>query len=58
MAFELVFEISRKTVKEEGWLAALLSETDAEGKPLWTEREAEQLRTVRREIEKAWEMPL
>ena len=58
MAFELVFEISRKTVKEEGWLVALLSETDAEGKPLWTEREAEQLRTVRREIEKAWGMPL
>ncbi len=27
MAFEMVFEISRKTVKEEGWLLALLAET-------------------------------
>ncbi len=54
MAFELVFDVSRETVREEGWLKAMLAETDSEGKPLWTGRETEQLRTVRREIEKAW----
>ena len=54
MAFELVFEISRKTVKEEGWLRMLLAETDPEGKQIWTDRETEQLRILRKEIEKAW----
>ena len=52
MAFELVFDVSRRTVKEEGWLWALLAETDAEGKQIWTDRETEQLRVLRREIEK------
>lgn len=54
MAFELVFEVSRRTVKEEGWLRILLAETDAEGKQIWTDKETEQLRVLRREIEKAW----
>ena len=54
MAFELVFEISRRTVREEGWLLALLAETDENGKQIWTDRETEQLRLLRREIEKAW----
>ncbi len=54
MAFELVLEISRRTVKEEGWLSMLLAETDPAGKQIWPDRETEQLRTVRREIEKAW----
>ena len=58
MAFELVFEFSRRTVREEGWLCALLAETDTEGKQIWTDRETEQLRILRREIEKAWGMPL
>ena len=58
MAFELVFAISRQTVKEEGWLRLLLAETDAEGKQIWNDRETEQLRTVRREIEKAWGVSL
>lgn len=58
MAFEMVFEISRKTVKEEGWLLALLAETDEQGKPIWTRKEAEQLRIVRREIENAWGVSL
>ena len=58
MAFELVFEYSRRTVREEGWLKALLAETDAGGKQIWTDRETEQLRTLRREIEKAWGIPL
>ena len=58
MAFEMVFEISRKTVKEEGWLLALLAETDEQGKPIWTRKEAEQLRIVRREIENTWGVSL
>ena len=53
MAFELVFDVSRRTVREEGWLGALLTETDAEGKQIWTDRETEQLRVLRHEIEKA-----
>ena len=58
MAFELVFEYSRRTVREEGWLKALLAETDAGGKQIWTDRETEQLRVLHREIEKAWGLPL
>ena len=58
MAFELVFAISRQTVREEGWLRLLLAETDAEGKQIWNDRETKQLRTVRREIEKAWGVSL
>lgn len=52
MAFELVFDISRRTVKEEGWLTALLTEKDADGKPIWTEKQTEQLRILRREMER------
>ena len=52
MAFELVFEISRRTVREEGYLSALLAETDEQGKQIWTDRETEQLRIVKNEIEK------
>ena len=54
MAFELVFPVSRHTVKEEGWLLSLLAETDAAGKRIWSDRESEQLRVLRNEIEKAW----
>ena len=32
----------------------VLAETDAAGKPIWTDRETEQLRVLRNEIEKAW----
>ena len=58
MAFELVFDVSRRTVKEEGWLRKLLSDADPSGKPVWTGREAEQLAVLRNEIEKAWGMTL
>ena len=54
LAFELVFEISRRTVREQGWLRLLLAETDPTGHQIWTDEETEQLRTVRAEIEKAW----
>ena len=54
LAFELVFDISRQTVREEGWLKIMLSGADPEGKPVFSDRETEQLRTVQREIERAW----
>lgn len=58
MAFELVFEVSRRTVREQGWLRELLAENDAEGKRLWTDRETEQLQILHREIKKAWGLSL
>jgi len=58
LAFELVFAYSRRMARKEGWLRALLAETDAEGKQIWTDRETEQLRVLRHEIEKAWGIPL
>jgi len=58
MAFELVYEISRQTVREEGYLMALLAEKDETGRQIWTDRETEQLRILRREIENAWAIPL
>lgn len=58
MAFELVYDVSRLTVREEGYLKTLLAETDADGKRIWSERETEQLRVLRAEIEKAWGVSL
>lgn len=58
MAFELAFEVSRRTVREQGYLQALLAETDADGKQLWTDRETEQIRILKKEIEKAWNITL
>lgn len=52
MAFELVFPESRRIVREQGHLNRLLAEQDADGKPLWTEKERAQLRVLRNEIEK------
>lgn len=54
MAFELVYPESREIVQEQGFLDRLLAEQDEEGHLLWSDREREQLRTVRREIETAW----
>ncbi len=54
MAFDLVYKISRLTVKEEGFLLSLLASTDAEGKQIWTDKETQQLQILCGEIEKAW----
>ena len=56
MAFELVFPESRRIVREQGYLSRLLAERDADGKPLWTEKERAQLRVLQNEIEKAFEI--
>lgn len=53
MAFELVFPQSRRIVREQGYLDRMLAEYDANGKPLWTEKERAQLRVLRDEIGKA-----
>ena len=58
LAFELVFPETRRIVREQGFLIWLLSERGADGKPLWSEKEREQLRIVRREIEAAFGEPL
>ncbi len=58
MAFELIYEISRLTVKKEGYLLRLLAETDEKGEQIWTDKETVQLRILRHEIEKAWGISL
>ena len=55
LAFELVFQETRRIVREQGFLNQLLAECDAEGKPLWNERERAQLCVLRGEIDAAWE---
>lgn len=57
MAFELAFPESGRIVREQGYLSRLLDEYDADGNPLWTERERDQLRLLRNEIETAWGEP-
>jgi putative nucleotidyltransferase with HDIG domain len=52
MAFELVFDISKKTVRQEGYLLNLLATTDDKGNLIWTDKETRQLEIVRKEIEK------
>ncbi len=54
MAFELVYKISRLTVRKEGFLLSLLAETDSQGKQIWTDKETQQLLILCDEIEKAW----
>ena len=51
LVFELVFPESRKIVREQGFLDRLLAENDEDGNPLWSDRELEQLRVVRRETD-------
>lgn len=53
MAFELVYPESRRIVREQGFLSRLLAEYGEDGKPLWSEKEREQLRVLREEIEKS-----
>ena len=56
MAFELVYETSRKIAGEQGYLDRLLADTDEQGNRLWSERECEQLRILRDEIRRAWNL--
>ncbi len=58
MAFELVFEESRKITIEQGFLLRLLTEEGEKGQECWNEKEISQLRILRDEIEAAWEQTL
>ena len=54
MAFELVYPESRRIVQEQGFLGRLLSIHDESGEACWKEKECQQLKAARTEIEKAW----
>jgi len=58
MAFELVYPESRKIAGSQGFVSRLLLEQNADGKPLWNEKECAQLRIVKKEIEAAWGEPV
>lgn len=55
-AFELVFEESRKIVREQGNLMKLLTMQDKDGSCSGNEEQLRQLALVQREIEKSWEL--
>ncbi|MCR5000427.1 MAG: HD domain-containing protein [Lachnospiraceae bacterium] len=52
MVFELVFEESRRIAAGQGYLDKLLSPYDDAGKLLWNDRETEQLKCLKEEVEK------
>ena len=53
MAFELVFEESRRIAAEQGFLNRLLAEKDESGRPIWNEEETAALRILRQELRRA-----
>ena len=52
LVFELVFDESKRIVKEQGYLNKLLSPVDDTGKPLWNNRETRQLKCLEEEVRK------
>ncbi|MCR4657715.1 MAG: HD domain-containing protein [Lachnospiraceae bacterium] len=58
LAFELVFEESRRIALKQGHLKHLLAETDENGEQIWNDRETGQLRFLKDELEKYWGMAL
>ena len=58
MAFELVYEESRRLAKEQGYLLQMLRDAEEESSPFRSEKSAGQLQILRREIEFAWQMSL
>lgn len=57
MAFELVFEESRRIAAEQGFLNRLLAERDESGRPIWSEKETAALRILRQELIKTAALP-
>ena len=55
MAFELVFEESRRIAAEQGFLDRLLAEKNENGKPIWNGKETEALRILRQELRRTFE---
>ena len=54
MAFELVYNESRRMAARQGWLSLMLRGLSPDGQPMWNSRQLEQLAVVRGEIVKAW----
>ena len=50
MAFELVFDESRRIAAEQGFLDRILAEKDENGKQIWNRKETEALQILRHEI--------
>ena len=55
MAFELVFDESRRIAAEQGFLDRLLAEKDENGRQIWNGKETEALRILRQEIRRVFE---
>ncbi len=53
MAFELVFEESRRIAAEQGFLDRLLAEKDESGRQIWNGKETAALRILRQELRRA-----
>ncbi len=56
LAFELVYEESRRITREQGYLRKLLAMQDGDGINVRNDRQLLQLAMVEEEIEKAWRM--
>ena len=54
LAFELLFEESRRITREQGYLQKLLTMQDADGICIRNDQQLHQLAMVEREIERAW----
>lgn len=55
MAFEIVYEESRRMILEQGYLKHLLALKDDKGEGLWNEKESRQLKCTEEELGKAWQ---
>lgn len=54
LAFELVYDESRRIAIEQGYLKKLFSTCDDNGNPIWSDKETIQLEDSHRELEKCW----
>ena len=55
LAFELVYEESRRIAKEQGYLLRLLNMQDGDGESFGNDEQRRQLALVKKEIEAAWQ---
>jgi hypothetical protein len=55
MAFEIVYEESRRIILEQGYLKHLLALEDDKGERLWNGKESMQLKCMEEELKKVWE---
>lgn len=55
LAFELVYEKSRRLAIEQGYLKKLFLTKDDQGNLIWNEKETRQLEQIHSEVEKCWQ---